>query len=116
MLDGLIHVEPLRGRLLARDDDVDVVAAAQAVIGDRQQRVGVRRQIDADHLGLLVDHVIDEAGVLMAEAVVVLPPDVRGQQVVERGDRPPPGDVPCHVLSHLACWLNIESMMWMNAS
>ena len=33
----------------------------------------------------------------MAEAVVVLPPDERGQQVVQRGDRPPPGDVPRHL-------------------
>ena len=77
--------------LLAGHDHVDVVAAPQAVVGDAQQRVGVRRQVDADHLGLLVDHVVDEARVLVAEAVVVLPPDVRGEQVVQRGDRPPPG-------------------------
>ena len=44
-----------------------------------EQRVGVGRQVDADHLGLLVDHVVDEAGILVAEAVVVLPPDVRAQ-------------------------------------
>ena len=54
VLDRRVHVEPLRRRLLARDDDVDVVPAAQAVIGDREQRVGVRRQIDADDLRLLV--------------------------------------------------------------
>ena len=30
-------VEPVRRRLLAGDDDVDVVAAAQAVVGDREQ-------------------------------------------------------------------------------
>ena len=94
VLDGRVHVEPLQRGLLAGDDDVDVVAAAQAVVGHREQRVGVRRQIDADDLGLLVDHVIDEARVLVAEAVVVLPPDVRGEQVVQRGDRPPPRDVP----------------------
>ena len=35
-----------------------------------------RRQIDAHHIGLLVHQVIDEAGVLVAEAVVILPPDV----------------------------------------
>jgi hypothetical protein len=57
------------------------------VVGHRQQRVGVGRQVDADDLGLLVDHVVDEARVLVAEAVVVLPPDVRGEQVVQRGDR-----------------------------
>ena len=31
--------------------------------------------------------------VLMAEAVVILPPDVRGQEIVERSDRAPPLDL-----------------------
>jgi len=30
VLDGVVHVEPLRGRLLARDDHVDPVPAALA--------------------------------------------------------------------------------------
>ena len=34
--------------LLAGDDHVDVVAAAQAVVADRQERVRVRRQVDPD--------------------------------------------------------------------
>src|SRR5262249_38166822 len=79
--------------LLARDDNVDVVAAAQAVIGHRQQAVGVRRQVDANHLGLLVDDMVDKARVLVAEPVVVLPPDVRAEEVVERGDVAAPVDV-----------------------
>src|SRR5262249_35607304 len=79
VLDRLIHRQPLRCRLLAGDDDVDVVPAAQAVIGDRQQAVGVGRQVDADDLGLLVGNVVDEPRVLMAKAVVVLPPDVARQ-------------------------------------
>ena len=83
---GRVHGQPLRQRVLAGHHDVDVVAAAQAVVHHRQQAVGIRRQVDADDVGLLVDHVVDEAGVLVGEAVVVLPPDVRGQQVVERGD------------------------------
>ena len=114
--DRLVHGQPVRRGLLAGHDHVDVVAAAQAVVGRRQQGVGVRRQVDPDHLGLLVHHVVDEARVLVGEAVVVLPPDVRGQQVVQRGDRPPPGDAAGSTFSHLACWLNIESTMWMNAS
>ena len=115
VLDGLVHRQPLRRWVLARDHDVDVVAAAQAVVHHREQAVGVRRKVDPDHLGLLVDHVVDEPGVLVGEAVVVLPPDVRGQQDVQRGDRPTPGQV-LVTLSHLACWLNIESMTWTNAS
>ena len=93
VLDGRIHVEPLRGGLLAGHDHVDVVAAPQAMVRHAQQRVGVGRQIDADHLGLLVDYVVDEAGVLVAEAVVVLPPDVGGEQIVQRRDRPAPRDL-----------------------
>ena len=97
VLDRLVHRQPLRRRLLARHDDVDVVAAAQAVVGDREQAVGVGRQVDADDLRLLVHDVVDEARVLVAEAVVVLPPDMARQQVVQRGDRPPPGDVVAHL-------------------
>ena len=33
VLDGRVHVEPLQRGLLAGDDHVDVVAAAQAVVG-----------------------------------------------------------------------------------
>jgi hypothetical protein len=61
---------------LPGDDDVDIITATQAVIRDRQQRVGIRRKIDADDIGFLVHDVIDEAGVLMTEPVVILPPDV----------------------------------------
>jgi hypothetical protein len=77
VFDGGVHVEPLRAWLFAGDDHVDVVAAAQAVVSDRQERVGIGRQVDADDLGLFVDDVIDEARVLVAEAVMVLTPDVR---------------------------------------
>ena len=90
--DRVVHRQPVQRGLLAGHHDVDVVAAAQAVVHDRQQRVGVRRQVDADDLGLLVDHVVDEARILVGEAVVVLAPDVRGEQVVQRRDRPPPRD------------------------
>jgi len=53
--DRLVDGEPLRGRLLAGDDEVDVIFGAQAVVGDGKQRVGVGRQIDAHYRGLLVD-------------------------------------------------------------
>ena len=90
MCDGRGHVEPLRRRLLAGDDHVDVVAAAQTVVRHREQRVRVGRQVHADDIGGLVGDHVDESRVLMTEAVVVLPPDVRRQQIVERGDRPAP--------------------------
>ena len=61
MLHRGIHREPLRRRMFARNHDIDVVAAAQAVVDHREQTVGVRRQIDADDFGFLVHDVIDEA-------------------------------------------------------
>ena len=91
--DRLVHRQVVQRRLLAGDDHVDVVAGAQAVVGDREQAVGVGRQVDADDLGLLVDDVVDEPRVLVGEAVVVLAPDVGGEQVVQRRDRPAPRDV-----------------------
>ena len=93
MGDGLVDREPLRRGLLSGHDQVDVIPAAQAMVGHREQSVGVRRQIDAHHVGLLVHQVIDEAGVLMAEAVVILPPHQRTEQVIERGDGLAPGNL-----------------------
>jgi hypothetical protein len=81
---------------------------------ERVETVGVGGQVDAHNLGLLVDDVVDEAGILVAEPVVVLPPDVAREETVERGGR---RQGMCRVtFNHFACWLNIESTMWMNAS
>ena len=65
---------------LAGDDHVDVVAAAQAVVRHRQQRVGVRRQVHPDDVGFLVHHMVEEAWILVGEAVVVLLPHVRASK------------------------------------
>jgi hypothetical protein len=67
------------------------------MVGDGQERVRVRREVHADDLGLLVHDVVDEAGILVGEAVVVLAPDVRAEQVVEGGDRPAPRDLARHL-------------------
>ena len=101
--------------VFSRHHHVHIVPAAQAVIKDRQQAVGVGRQVDAHDIGLLVDDVVEEAGILVREAVVILLPDVGGEQIVERSDLPPPRQLRV-TFSHLACWLNIESTMRMNAS
>src|SRR5262249_10912331 len=65
VFDGLLHRQPLRRRLLARDHNVYVVTATQAVVGDGKQAVAIGRQVNADDLGLFVDHVVDETGILM---------------------------------------------------
>jgi hypothetical protein len=46
------------------------------VIEDRKQTIGVGRQVDAHDIGLLVDHMVEETGVLVCEPVVILLPDV----------------------------------------
>ena len=83
---GGVHRQPLRRLILAGDDDVHIVAAAQTMIPDREQTIGIRRQIDAHDGGLFVHDVVNETGVLMREAVVHLLPDMRGQQIVQRRD------------------------------
>jgi hypothetical protein len=70
VVDCLVHAQPVELGLLAGDDDVDVVLRAQAVVGHREQAVGVRWEVDADDLGLLVDHVVDEAGVLVEKPLL----------------------------------------------
>ena len=68
--------------LLVGDDDVDVVAALQAVIGHAQQGVDIGGKVDTGNGGTLVDHHVEEAGVLMGKAVVILAADRRGDQQV----------------------------------
>jgi len=85
VLDGGVLRQPLRRRVFAGDHDIDVVATTQAVIHYRQQAVGVRRKINPHDLGLLVHDVVDKTGILMCEAIVILAPDMRSQQVVQRG-------------------------------
>ena len=68
VFDRLVHGQPLRSRLFAGDDDVYVISTAQAVIRHREQAIGIRRQINPNHLRLLVHHVIDETRVLVAES------------------------------------------------
>jgi hypothetical protein len=47
-----------------------------------QQAVGIGRRIDPHDVRLLVHDHIDEAGILVTESVVVLPPDVRGEKII----------------------------------
>ena len=76
VFDRLRHRQPVRRRLLAGNDDVDIVHRTQTVIVGRQERVGVEGQVDAHHIRLLVHHVVDESRVLVRQPVVILTPDV----------------------------------------
>src|SRR5215207_661692 len=93
VLYGRVHIEPLELGLLVYGDEVDVVAATEAVVGDREEGVGVGGQVDAGYSAPLREHHVDEARPLVGEAVVVVAPGGRGQEDVERSDGLPPGEV-----------------------
>jgi len=57
--------------LFIRDDDVDVVGAAEAVVEDAQEAVAVRGEVDAHDFGGFVGDDVEEAWVLVGETVVI---------------------------------------------
>ena len=71
---SLVGRQILQVWLLVGDDEVHVIAAAEAVIGDGQQAVSVRRQPGAYHPGTERDDGVQQPGPLVAEAVVVVTP------------------------------------------
>jgi len=54
MHDGGLHRQPLREGVFACHHHIDVMPASQAVIKDRKQTVGVRRQVDAHDIAFLL--------------------------------------------------------------
>ena len=82
--------------MLAGHDDVHIVPTLDAVVEAGKQAVGIGGQIHPHHVRLLVGHMVQEAGVLMGKAVVILLPDVGGQNIVQRGNIVPPGQLVAH--------------------
>ena len=68
--------------MLGRHDDVDIVAALDAVIEAAEQAVCIGRQVQTDNIRLFVGDVVKETRVLMGKAVVVLLPYVGSQNQV----------------------------------
>jgi hypothetical protein len=54
-------------------------------------------QINAHDVGLLVNHMVEETGVLMRKAIVILLPDMRGEQIIQRSNFPAPGQFQRHL-------------------
>ena len=79
--------------MLGGDQYVDIVTAADTVVEAAQQTVGIRRQVQADNVCLLVGDVIQEAGILMGEAIVILLPYVGGQDQVQGSNALAPGQL-----------------------
>ncbi len=53
------------------------------MVGHAKKSVGIGWQINPDDLCFFVDHMIDEAWVLMAKTVMILPPYMRAKKIVE---------------------------------
>jgi len=80
-----LHVEELEVVLLVGDNDVDVALAGQAVVHGAEKTIPVRRKVDPDDFGGLVGDDVEESGVLVGEAVVVLTPYGAGKEDVQAG-------------------------------
>ena len=91
---GLVHAEILQMGLFVRDDYIDVIAGAQAVVGDAEETICVRRQVNADYTGAFVGDHVEEAGILMRETVVILTPDQRSDEDVDGGHGGAPVRIP----------------------
>ncbi len=87
----LMHCEPLQLRLLAAGNDVDEIARAQAVLHDVKETIAIRWEIDSHHLAFLHERIVDESRRLVTVPVMILPPDVTGQEHIQRCNRPSPG-------------------------
>jgi hypothetical protein len=72
--NGSINIQVLQMLLLVRDNYVDVVFRAQAMICYGQQTIGIRREVNAGYCGALIEHYIEKPRILVCEAVVILTP------------------------------------------
>ena len=86
MLNSLLHSQPLLSGVLRCNHNVHIVLGTDAVIEYAQQAVSVGWQIHSNNICLLVSNVIEEAGILVSETVVVLLPYVGRKDVVKGCD------------------------------
>ena len=86
VVDRLFHRQPLEAGVLGCYDDVDVVLALDAMVKAGKQAVRIGREIHAHHVRLFVGDVVEESGILVRKAVVVLLPYVGGEDEVQGSD------------------------------
>ncbi|MNN11093.1 hypothetical protein D3C81_1240350 [compost metagenome] len=79
--------------MLGGDDQVDLLTVVQDRIKHGQQRIGVRRQILADELRLLVSQMAQQTWILVRISVVILLEHRGGCHDVQGRDLPAPAMV-----------------------
>src|ERR1035438_3796609 len=82
MHNCLIHSQPLGEWMFSGNHHVDIMPAAKAMVKDRQQAIGIGRQVNTYYIGFLIDNMVEEAWILACESVVILLPHVGGQQIL----------------------------------
>ena len=82
--------------MFAGNYHIDIVPAAQTMIKNRKQAVGIGRKINAHYIRFLIDNMVEETGILMCESVVILLPDMRGKQIIQRSNFSSPGQFQCN--------------------
>src|SRR4051812_44327499 len=93
MRDRRVHIQILQVLLFVADDHVHIVLTSQAVIGNRQQAVHVGWQIDARDIRTFIYDNVEKSRILVGKAIMVLAPDRRGNQQVQRSNGITPREV-----------------------
>lgn len=101
--------------LLVGDDDIDVVGTAETVVGDREETISIRWEVDAYDFRAFVGHDVEETWILVGEAIVILSLDGGGKENIEGRALDTPLDF-IALLNLLVMLIYMESMMWMNGS
>ena len=83
MLNSVLGPEKLDMLLLIGDNHIDIVHAAEAMVHHGQEAVSIWRKVYAYYLGVFVCDDVQEPGILMREAVVVLSPDNGSEKKIE---------------------------------
>ncbi len=83
--------------MLGCHDDIDIVLRLDAVIEARQQTVGIRRKIETNNVCLLVGNMIQETRILMRKPIMILLPDMRRQNDVQRRNLLAPRQLIAHL-------------------
>ena len=80
MSDRLIYGQILEMGLFIRNNDINLIDTLETAIGDRQETIYVRGQINSHHLSTFVGYQIKKPRILMGKTIMILAPDGGGNQ------------------------------------
>ena len=116
VLVGLGHRQVLQVLLLVHDDEVDMVGAAQAVVGDGHGRVGVRREPDPHDVRASGMRQSMSPGPWWLNPLWSLRQQVEVSRMLSESFTDARHGSDCACCSHLVCWIAIDAETIANAS